>query len=125
MTPPPDGFFERREEFLLIGVNADGIHIIDEERSKLLVSETYESLAWEKRPSSILVEYGPVDDPITRVFISPQFELIDNLASKAVEALEKIDQMRNQQIAYPYNNQEERILDDEDVVGTGTRALKQ
>lgn len=124
MTPPPDGFFERREEFLLIGINADGIHIIDEERSKLLVSETYESLAWEKRPSSILVEYGPVDDPISRIFISPQFELIDNLASKAVEALEKIDQMRNQQIPYPYKTGE-RILDDEDVGESRTRALKQ
>lgn len=103
ITPPPDGYFERREEFLLIGVNADGIHVIDEERSKLLISESYETLAWEKRPSSILVEYGPEDDPIVQTFITPQFELIDNLAGKAVEALETLDELRQQNIAYPYS----------------------
>jgi hypothetical protein len=87
---PPEGFFELRTDHHLICVNSDGIFVIDDDNHKIIVSEMYDNIAWDISHDYITLEYGPQNKPILSTFITPQIKLVDDMASKAVEVIEKL-----------------------------------
>ncbi|EPZ35772.1 second domain of [Rozella allomycis CSF55] len=93
LTVPQDGFFERRKEHILVGVNADGIHVVDLDKKSVLMSESFDNLAWDVSADRLDLEYGPEDKPSYITLITPQALLIDDLASKAISIIESLDEI--------------------------------
>ena len=57
------------------------------------MSETFETIAWDAMSDAVVLEYGPEMMPKFLKLITPQSFLIDNMASKAVEVIEKLDDL--------------------------------
>jgi len=91
-TVPPKGYFEHRTDTLYVAVNAEGIHVIQSEKYKLLHSFFYDEINWDANKDSLLIEYGPEDNPSLLTLITPQATLIASLVSKAIKNLDKKDE---------------------------------
>ncbi|KAI3637497.1 hypothetical protein MIR68_004146 [Amoeboaphelidium protococcarum] len=98
---PPQGYFELRSDHLYVGVNAEGVCIVDDDRHKISWSGKFEGLEWECTPDSVTIEYMPAKSAdglppkkLGSTLITPQAHLFDSLASRAIYLIEKAERKR-------------------------------
>lgn len=107
---PPNGFFEKRTDHLNLGVNADGMFLIDVDKNKIIGKYTYYNTAWESTADTITLECDGTEEETGAatedelMVITPQAPLFDSLANRAVHLLEKQEARSGQE-----NTQENAI----------------
>lgn len=112
---PPSGYFELRIEHYWVGVNTEGLCVIDGDKNRVIWNGPYETSNWKCTSDTFTIEglvrladsnltsgmplaiHGrQTAPPVKRAvfaLITPQAHLIDSLASRAVYNLEKLKQL--------------------------------
>jgi hypothetical protein len=100
---PPQGFFELRSDHLLVGVNRNGLTIVDDDRHKVLWYGEFEGVEWECTPDSITIEYRPsqvegqAKKKMASTIITPQAHLIDSLSSRSIYLIETAEKRKKKE----------------------------
>ena len=104
---PPSGYFEMRTDHLLLGVNAECMSIVDEDRHRVSWYGNYDGIEWECTPDTVTIEFMPVaksgNQPGKKMgstLITPQAHLVDSLASRAIYLIEKKMKRKSQSSAH-------------------------
>ena len=88
---PPQGHFEYRDRTLQLGVNAEGVYVIDPAKAAVLASHNYDDINWDVQQDSLVLEYGPTNAPLMMVLISPQARMAASIIAHAIKLLDERD----------------------------------
>eukprot|EP00128_Syssomonas_multiformis_P003784 Colp12_sorted_trinity150504_noHs@32933 len=91
MVPKRTGFVMREVPNLVlrVGVNAEGVHIVDESSMTLMHTMWYGNFAWDvsAEADSFLIEHGDAANALDLELITPQAVLLDTMATSIVDML--------------------------------------
>ncbi|TPX38254.1 hypothetical protein SmJEL517_g00035 [Synchytrium microbalum] len=89
---PPGGYFEFRTQKWLLGLNAEGMVVVDQNKYKIAFAQPWEDLEWTFSPDTFIVDYRHERQKMQLTVITPQAAMIDNLATRQAYLVDKAAQ---------------------------------